>query len=588
LKTEPETAFSFLLNAVRSDDPKQSAVGIQLLQELPQGTDVSPLLNALPNLPARNRVQLITVLGERNQPPIKQMLVQALQSSDAEIRKAALKGLRYQRGEELVDLLSKFAAEHSGEERLLARESLARLKGESTDQKIITLIPAANSKQKTELIKAAQNRQITKAAPVVLEQLSDSDPSARKAAIRALKVIGNDRQLTVLIEQFSKPVSQTEALELSKTIAALFQRSQQKDRFAGMIADQNSKIASDQSREIYLELLGKLGHSELFPILTRALKQKNEDIKAAAIRGLGEWRDARPLSLLEEIIKTTESTRLRVLALRGYLRLTSIDPSFSSSDRLKHFQSALKYSGTNDEKKAVLSALSQIPSMEAFEICSRFLDDRGLKKEAAAAVVKIASQITLEQGDVVLPVLESIRAQTSDSALKKQSLELIKKLTRFSNYITDWMMAGPFSAEGKDLFDYVFPPEKNSENIEWKPVAKNSDPENYWHINLAKLIGGNNRVVYLRTLVWSPAEQKAVIEAGSDDYIKIWLNGRLVHQKRVARGISPGEDKAPVTLQKGWNDLLVKVVNEAGGWGACLRFVRQDGLLLEGLKIKRE
>ena len=75
---------------------------------------------------------------------------------------------------------------------------------------------------------------------------------------------------------------------------------------------------------------------------------------------------------------------------------------------------------------------------------------------------------------------------------------------------------------------------------------------------------------------------------GSDDGIKVWLNGQLVHANNVTRGAGPGQDKVEVTLKQGWNRLLLKITQSGGEWAACARLRRLDGSKLEGLKVQVE
>jgi hypothetical protein len=59
----------------------------------------------------------------------------------------------------------------------------------------------------------------------------------------------------------------------------------------------------------------------------------------------------------------------------------------------------------------------------------------------------------------------------------------------------------------------------------------------------------------------------------------------VVHVHDASRGVTAGEDVKEVTLQKGKNTLLMKIVNEGGGWGGCARFRRLDGGHLSNVKI---
>ncbi|MAE18631.1 hypothetical protein CMK12_06835 [Candidatus Poribacteria bacterium] len=62
------------------------------------------------------------------------------------------------------------------------------------------------------------------------------------------------------------------------------------------------------------------------------------------------------------------------------------------------------------------------------------------------------------------------------------------------------------------------------------------------------------------------AQKGVELQAGSDDSIKIWLNGEVVHKNAVNRGAGDFQDKAKVNVIDGVNRLLVKVGEKGGGW----------------------
>ena len=76
-------------------------------------------------------------------------------------------------------------------------------------------------------------------------------------------------------------------------------------------------------------------------------------------------------------------------------------------------------------------------------------------------------------------------------------------------------------------------------------------------------------VAYGSIALDAPREQQTIMHAGSDDAVKVWLNGELVHNNPVNRGASDFQDQFPVMLKKGTNILLVAVYE---GWGAWTGF----------------
>jgi hypothetical protein len=68
------------------------------------------------------------------------------------------------------------------------------------------------------------------------------------------------------------------------------------------------------------------------------------------------------------------------------------------------------------------------------------------------------------------------------------------------------------------------------------------------------------------------------IQLGSDDQVKVYLNGMPIHSQDEGRPFEKDEDSvAGLSLKRGLNVLVVKVVNEEEDWQVSARFVDKDG-----------
>jgi hypothetical protein len=115
--------------------------------------------------------------------------------------------------------------------------------------------------------------------------------------------------------------------------------------------------------------------------------------------------------------------------------------------------------------------------------------------------------------------------------------------------------------------------------VVWKKVSAQPDGL----INLNNILQPNEQVlVYGLAYVLSPDERTTHILLGSDDGVRVWVNDALVHSNPAYRGNYPDLDKAKISLRKGWNKVLIKVLQGAGGWGFCLRFADPDSSLRYG------
>ena len=90
-------------------------------------------------------------------------------------------------------------------------------------------------------------------------------------------------------------------------------------------------------------------------------------------------------------------------------------------------------------------------------------------------------------------------------------------------------------------------------------------------IGMTNIADFNDVTSYAIIIIESDNEQRNVtMGVSSDDSIKVWLNGEVVHKNAVNRGrggANEFQDEFQVNLKEGANLLMVKVSERGGGWG---------------------
>jgi len=85
---------------------------------------------------------------------------------------------------------------------------------------------------------------------------------------------------------------------------------------------------------------------------------------------------------------------------------------------------------------------------------------------------------------------------------------------------------------------------------------------------------GEDAAGYAVAYVIADEEMKAKLSIGSNDQCKVWLNGKQVIKFAETRTLDKDTDSADVTLAKGQNVLVFKVINEKNSWQAAARFLQ--------------
>lgn len=90
-------------------------------------------------------------------------------------------------------------------------------------------------------------------------------------------------------------------------------------------------------------------------------------------------------------------------------------------------------------------------------------------------------------------------------------------------------------------------------NYEWSLLESK-----YNTIDLTSVNENWYLVTYLYSRIYMPEEKQATLGVGSDDSVKVWLNGELVHENWTTRDTVIDNDIVPVTFKKGMNQLAIK------------------------------
>ncbi len=163
-------------------------------------------------------------------------------------------------------------------------------------------------------------------------------------------------------------------------------------------------------------------------------------------------------------------------------------------------------------------------------------------------------------------------------------------LTKYQNnvFIKNWSVCGPFPNEkGKNINTDFLINAGGENHIKWKQELTHKSisvpsgkvgwikalADNAGKLDIKKYLSPNQKnVAYCASYIECDDITPAILKLGSNDRLKVWLNGKLVHMFSQPRAGSPDTDQIPVELKKGKNQLLAKVDNEGGNWWIYARF----------------
>ena len=165
-------------------------------------------------------------------------------------------------------------------------------------------------------------------------------------------------------------------------------------------------------------------------------------------------------------------------------------------------------------------------------------------------------------------------------------------------FIRNWLVLAPIPIEegsGASEIDKqlvkdegkIKPKAGDKEKFDGKDVVWKAHKTGDFYIDFLESFGkerGEDVCGYAVAYVHAEAEQKVKLAIGSNDQCKAYVNGKEVAKFTETRTLEKDTETAEVTLAKGQNVLVLKVINEKNNWQGCARFLK-DGAPVKNVKI---
>jgi HEAT repeat protein/type 1 glutamine amidotransferase len=423
----PQDAVKLVVDVLKGGDPALQPTAIWLVRKL-LGTEATQTIAAeLLNLSPAGQVQLLSALADRGDPAAAPAVVAAAKAHDQQVRIAALKALSPLGDSSTAILLAQAAAVADGDERQAARDSLYSLNSPGVNQAIVEQIAKADPDVKVELIRSIGQRNVCDAVQTVLQTANDPDADVRLESIKVLKDLAQPQHLPKLVDVLVNAPSDAELEEAGKMVSFVARKSTAENPSAPVLNVLDS-VKAVNVRCALLKTLGGIGDANSLGVLRTSLVDTNTEIQTAAVRALSDWPNAAPAADLLEIAKSSSSRTNHVLALRGYVRLVGLDANRPAEETVKMCSKIMQSAANPDEKKLVLSALSNVRGIDSLNMTASYLDDPNLQQEAAAAVVKIAESTIKTSPNETKVALQKVLGAAATDPLCEKAQQLLNQI----------------------------------------------------------------------------------------------------------------------------------------------------------------
>jgi len=571
--SDDEQRPELVVEALTGNDEQLRLTALKLLREIKDVQLVKACLQQWDSLPASAQVAVLDGHLQFGAEALTTIRA-ASKSPHLVVRVAAWQALADLSDASMIPALAQAAAKGEPAECDAASDTLARIHGPGVREALLAYLKQAENTEKVELLLALGKRSDTEAASMLLQYAKAPEENIRLAALESLRRLAVADTLMPLLDLLVTSKSDSDRNVVLRALSAVCQATPDKDQTSGQVITAMNRMPAPE-RRFMLPLLLELATDAALTEMLKSTQNDDAQLVRESIRLLAQWPDEKPMPDLLKIAQTSDNNVHRILALRGYINLTAASEQLLPEQKLQSCKTAMSFATDDAEKKKILAVASGVRTSDSLSFVVSYLTAPALKEEAALAVLTIAKEIYPQNRQPVAEALRcTLEAQVSES-LRKQVQATIDEIESVSSYLTDWQVAGPYMQKDKsctELFDIPFGPELPEAKVQWKPMPIKQLGQHPAYLDLLEALnGGEQRIAYLRTQIDSPAEIRGRLEIFSDDGVKAWLNGQLIHANNVMRPIMPEPDVVPVKLKKGANKLMLKVTQNNLPWGAIVR-----------------
>ncbi len=580
LRVDFENSFPLFVKALKSRN-ETMARGARSLVAASKGKKMTEaLVGLLDKLSGTEKAGLIVALGLRGDRAALPPLLEHLKSNEKAISAAAAKTVSRLADAASVSYLLRMAGDKISVDTVV--ETVAAMSADGVDRAVMKALE--NNATVATAMKVIAARNCSEAVPAILNLTGSTSAELRKEAWKAVADLAREQDAERIIKAAVDLTDPEELALAERAVKTVCERAGDKKACFREMAASYAE-APKGLKQVLIAAGSDVGSTEALKLVKKALDSGDDVLHIAAVAALCSWPNETAAEPLLKLAKNAAEKADQKKTLEGYIRIAGLpDAALTGAQRTEMLKTAMELAGTIEEKKMVIEQLRTAVSLEALSLLKTYMNERALKPAAEISAAHLIWNMRTAYPVEAEQMAKKLGNSREPEASRK-AMETLTDLRKTKSYVRGWLRSDLYPHKDFDhLFDTALPPEKDPSKGNWRNLLKGIQSES---INLEAATGTTARCcIYLKTTLIAPEKQTVNLELGSDDAIKVWLNGKLVHQNRVFRGCRPAQDKVKVTLKKGANPLLLKIINGSGTWGASCRLRQDNGMPVEGLEVR--
>ncbi|MFZ2640756.1 MAG: hypothetical protein WA117_07185, partial [Verrucomicrobiia bacterium] len=365
---------------------------------------------------------MIEALASRGDEAVYAAINAQVSAADVAVRRAAIAAIGRLEGASAVPLLVKaMPGEKTAEELQDIETALVSLRGGSaTDQAIVAELKPSPAESKVRLCSVLSRRGAHVAMPALLTEASAFDVATAQAAFQAVGKLATADDLPAVLERLVGMSADDARSDAESAAVRTMQKMADTGRRTDAVMARMAKCSDLEGRCSLLRLLPSAGDAKALTELKAACADKEARIRAAAVRSLATWPDVAAWDMLMSVCRQPETDTLRVIALRGLVRLAGNLNAKPDAALIDRYRQLLAVARNADDRKLILGALAGVAHPDALKLVLPLLSNPNIRAETELAVRKIAAAVKAQHPEAARDALQRLQPPKKSQPAKSQ------------------------------------------------------------------------------------------------------------------------------------------------------------------------
>jgi HEAT repeat protein len=395
-----------LIEGLRGDDFVLVDAAIRTVLELP-GTEAIPALSTeLPELPTDQQILVVQTLAWRKDPAALPALAAAARGGELTVRVAAVRGIAQMACAGAAPVLAGLLTDPEKSVAQAAQEGLASLPGAEAEAAVLGLLGDPDAARRLLALELLGRRRATSAMPAIWKCTADADERVRASALRRISELAGPDDFPKLLDLLAQTTSPQDLEAIGQAIGRSAERSPEPARAVEAMAGRFPALKPAQQAAL-LGALGAVGGGQALGQVRQAMQNPDESVRSAALAALAEWKSFDAAPDLLALATGASNPEVAAVAFSGCVRLCA-ESDAPADQRLKTLAGLEGVARNANQKKRLLSALGEVPTVPALQLVAKYVSEPALANEAGAAAVKICSKLDASSQAEAAPVLNQV------------------------------------------------------------------------------------------------------------------------------------------------------------------------------------